>query len=181
MLLEPGPAGESFRRRLGAEFTETMRHEWFTLGMHLGYRYENSPICWPDGTEAPPDDPKDYVPSTCPGCRAPHAWLPPGPSTLDLFGPAFALLGFGADAGDVATMMAAAAHRSVSVRFSAVDSPEAAALYARKLVLVRPDGHVAWRGDRAPDDPVQVIDRVRGAAAECATVTPTATSVTSTR
>jgi hypothetical protein len=31
-------------------------------------------------------------------------------------------------------------------------------------VLVRPDGHVAWRGDEAPTDATTVIDRVRGAA-----------------
>jgi hypothetical protein len=32
---------------------------------------------------------------------------------------------------------------------------------------VRPDGHVAWRGDRAPDDPLAVIDCIRGASASC--------------
>ena len=31
-------------------------------------------------------------------------------------------------------------------------------------VLVRPDGHVAWRGDRIPEDALCVIDVVRGAA-----------------
>jgi hypothetical protein len=30
-------------------------------------------------------------------------------------------------------------------------------------VLVRPDGHVAWRSDTMPDDPLAVVDRVRGA------------------
>jgi len=29
--------------------TAIMRHEWFTLGIHLGYRYDASPIVWPDG------------------------------------------------------------------------------------------------------------------------------------
>ena len=33
----------------------------------------------------------------------------------------------------------------------------------RKLVLVRPDGHVAWREDACPDDASVLIDRVRGA------------------
>jgi hypothetical protein len=41
--------------------------------------------------------------------------------------------------------------------------PRIAALYERKLVLVRPDGHVAWRGDALPDDPLAVVDHVRGA------------------
>ncbi|MEA2981375.1 MAG: hypothetical protein QOF09_3198 [Alphaproteobacteria bacterium] len=39
--------------------------------------------------------------------------------------------------------------------------PEAAKIYERKLVLVRPYGHVAWRGDRAPT--LVRIDRVRRA------------------
>ena len=45
-----------------------------------------------------------------------------------------------------------------------LDEPEAVALYERRLVLVRPDGHVAWRADEAPDDADAMIDRVRGAA-----------------
>jgi hypothetical protein len=43
------------------------------------------------------------------------------------------------------------------------DAP-AEMLYERRLVLVRPDGHVAWRGDEVPADPLQVIDKIRGAA-----------------
>jgi hypothetical protein len=35
-------------------------------------------------------------------------------------------------------------------------------LYDRKLVLVRPDQHIAWHGDAA-EDAMAVIDRVRGA------------------
>src|ERR1700722_19880835 len=49
LLLDPTPAGDAFRQQLGAEFSAIMRHEWFTLGVHLGYRYEDSPICWPAG------------------------------------------------------------------------------------------------------------------------------------
>jgi 2-polyprenyl-6-methoxyphenol hydroxylase-like FAD-dependent oxidoreductase len=175
-ILDPAAEGDAFRQKLGAEFTEIMRHEWFTLGVHLGYRYVDSPICWPDGTTPPSDEPNRYVPSASPGCRAPHVWLAPGRSTLDLFGKGFALLGFGADAADVDALMSAARARGVPVTFTAIDHADAAAVYQRKLVLVRPDGHVAWRGDRAPEDALAAIDRVRGAAAN-ATVTPTVASV----
>ena len=48
-LLDATPQGEATRQRVGREFSETMRREWHTLGIHLGYRYEGSPICWPDG------------------------------------------------------------------------------------------------------------------------------------
>src|SRR5262245_20577832 len=113
LIVDPGADGEAFRKRLGAEFTEIMRHEWFTLGVHLGYRYVDSPICCADGTALPPDEPNRYTPSASPGCRAPHVWLAPGRSTLDLFGKAFALLGFGADSADVELLLAVARTRGV--------------------------------------------------------------------
>jgi hypothetical protein len=43
-----------------------------------------------------------------------------------------------------------------------IDDPDIAALYERNLVLIRPDGHVAWRGDTAPADVAEIIDTVRG-------------------
>jgi 2-polyprenyl-6-methoxyphenol hydroxylase-like FAD-dependent oxidoreductase len=156
-------AGAATREKLGREFTELMRHEWFTLGVHLGYRYEGSPICVSDGTAAPPDDPKVYVPTARPGHRAPHAWLADGRSTLDLFGRGFTLLGFGADATQAAPLLDAAKRRVVPLAFAAIGELHVAALYERRFVLVRPDGHVAWRGDAMPEDPLAVIDRVRGA------------------
>jgi 2-polyprenyl-6-methoxyphenol hydroxylase-like FAD-dependent oxidoreductase len=163
-LLDPTPEGARARERLGREFSELMRHEWFTLGTHLGYRYEHSPHLWPDGTSAPPDDPRTYVPNARPGHRAPHAWLADGRSTLDLFGRAFTLLGIGADASAAAPILAAAGARKVPMQFVPLDEPHLVGLYERGLVLVRPDGHVAWRDDRAPADPLALIDRVRGAA-----------------
>jgi 2-polyprenyl-6-methoxyphenol hydroxylase-like FAD-dependent oxidoreductase len=163
-LLDATPEGARARERLGREFSELMRHEWFTLGMHLGYRYDNSPICWPDGTSAPPDDPRTYVPTARPGHRAPHAWLADGRSTLDLFGRALVLLGLGADASAAAPILRAAGTRKVPMQFAPLDEPHLLGLYQRKLVLVRPDGHVAWRDDRAPADPLALIDRIRGAA-----------------
>jgi hypothetical protein len=43
------------------------------------------------------------------------------------------------------------------------ESADAKALYARALVLVRPDQHIAWRGDTEPAACVDLIDHVRGA------------------
>ena len=112
---------------------------------------------------APPDEAGDYVPSARPGSRAPHAWLRDGQSILDLFGRGFVLLRFGADAPDGAALTAAAAARGVPLETATVEETEAAALYERRLVLIRPDGHVAWRGDTLPGDAGALIDRVRGA------------------
>ncbi len=56
------------------------------------------------------------------------------------------------------------ATRTVPMEFVGIAEPHIAALYERQFVLVRPDGHVAWRGDRMPDEPLRLIDVVRGAA-----------------
>ena len=165
-LLDETRQGAATRAKVGREFAETMRREWFTLGIHLGYRYEGSPICWPDRTPPPPDEAKTYVPTARPGHRAPHAWLADGRSTLDLFGRGFALLGFGTGAAQAAPLLAAARRRNLPMSFHAIAEPQIAALYERKFVLVRPDGHVAWRDDEMPADALAVIDVVRGAAAQ---------------
>ena len=94
-IFEPGAAGDAARKEYGAWFTETMKREWYTLGIHLGYRYDASPIVWPDGTPAPPLEIATYTQTARPGARAPHAWLPDGRSTLDLFGRGFTLLRVG--------------------------------------------------------------------------------------
>jgi 2-polyprenyl-6-methoxyphenol hydroxylase-like FAD-dependent oxidoreductase len=163
-IADDTPAGAATRAKVGREFTETMRREWFTLGIHLGYRYEGSPICWPDGSPPPTDEARTYAPTARPGHRAPHAWLADGRSTLDLFGRGFTLLGFGARANEAAPLLEAARARRVPLEFTAIAEPHVAALYERRFVLVRPDGHVAWRDDRIPDDPLRLIDVVRGAA-----------------
>jgi hypothetical protein len=43
-----------------------------------------------------------------------------------------------------------------------LDQPEIIELYERRLVLVRPDGHVAWRADDLPPDPRALVDRIAG-------------------
>jgi 2-polyprenyl-6-methoxyphenol hydroxylase-like FAD-dependent oxidoreductase len=163
-IADDTPQGAATRAKVGREFTETMRHEWFTLGIHLGYRYEGSPICWPDGSPPARDEARTYVPTARPGHRAPHAWIADGRSTLDLFGRSFVLLGSGAEANEAAPLLEAARTRRVPIEFVSLAEPHIAALYERRFVLVRPDGHVAWRDDRMPDDPRCLIDVVRGAA-----------------
>ena len=131
--------------------------------MKTQYCYEKSPICIADGTPEPAEDPLRYTPSARPGTRAPHAWLAEGKSTLDLFGDGFTLLRFGATKADATGIANAAATRGVPLRIEDIADDEIARVYERKLVLVRPDDHIAWRGDTCPDDPLALIDRVRGA------------------
>jgi 2-polyprenyl-6-methoxyphenol hydroxylase-like FAD-dependent oxidoreductase len=158
-----GPEADAIRAAYGAWFTGTMRHEWFMNGFHLGYRYDESPIVWPDGTPAPPLERSTYTQTARPGARAPHVALPDGRSTLDLFGRGFALMRLGLDAPDGEGIVQAAAETGVPLRVVALDFPAVREAYQRALVLVRPDGHVAWRADAEPRDARAVIDVVRGA------------------
>jgi hypothetical protein len=169
-IFQAGPVGDAARTDYGRWFTETMRHEWFTLGFHLGYRYDTSPIVCADGTPAPPLPTASYVQTARPGARAPHAWLPDGRSILDLFGRGFVLLRLGRDAPDAASMRLAASQAGVPLEVIDLDVPDVSELYQRRLVLVRPDGHVAWRADELPADARAVIEVVRGAS-DCASLT----------
>ena len=154
-------AGTTARRDMGDTILSKQTKKFITDGIALGYRYANSAIVCADGTPEPINDISVYHPTSWPGARAPHAWVSEGQSTLDLFGHGFHLLGFGK--ADGSALESALTARGAPVSSTQIDDPQIAELYERKLVLVRPDGHVAWRGDALPDNPAAVADTVRGA------------------
>jgi putative polyketide hydroxylase len=129
-------------------------------GMIFGASYESAAVI-PDGTApAPVANPvTDHVPSARPGARAPHVWLDREGarlSTLDLFGKGFVLLaGRGASEWRTAAGGVEATSRVPFEAFT-VGGPGTLADPERRwesvygveadcAVLVRPDGHVAWR------------------------------------
>ena len=97
-----------------------------------------------------------------PGCRAPHFWLRDGRSLYDALGDGYGLIRFDKSAA-IDRVVAAAKKRAMPLAVLDVDDTKAGELYARKLVLVRPDRHVAWRGDAEPDAALELIDHLRGA------------------
>jgi hypothetical protein len=161
LVLDDTPAGEAQRRAVGDQMNAMLASEWHSFGVAMGYRYDASPIVIPDGVPPTPDEPGDYVQTARPGHRAPHAWLADGRSTIDLFGDGFTLLRLGF-VGDVTPLTAAAADRGVPLRVVVVDDPAIARLYERRLVLVRPDGMVAWRADSLPDNVSALLSTVTG-------------------
>jgi hypothetical protein len=104
-----------------------------------------------------------FASTTAPGCRVPHVWVEARRSLYDAMGPDYTLLRLDPTA-HVADIVAAAAKRGLPLAVLDVRSREASELYRHKLVLVRPDQHVAWRGDAEPADPLDLVDLVRGAA-----------------
>ncbi len=162
-IFAPGPAGDAARKDYGDWYTERMWHEWHTIGIHIGYRYDHSPIVVGDGTSPPPFEVPNYIQTSHAGCRAPHVWLKDGRSTLDLYGKGFVLLRLGANPPDVALLLLAAHKRAVPMWAIDIDEPEVTQAYERRLALVRPDGHVAWRSDALPADSLALVDTIRGA------------------
>jgi 2-polyprenyl-6-methoxyphenol hydroxylase-like FAD-dependent oxidoreductase len=104
-------------------------------GIEFGYRY--------DGVAG---DPVVYTPTTAPGARLPSVFLHDGSALYDRLGPWFTLLRFG-DA-DPSPLIDTA---PVPLETVIVDDSSVAPIYEAKLVLVRPDTHVAWRGDHCDD------------------------------
>ncbi|KGO63929.1 Monooxygenase, FAD-binding [Penicillium italicum] len=164
-VLDSGPEADEQRRALGDNMAANMRQEFQSLGLALGYNYSESPLIVPDGSPAPLDDPEIYMQTARPGHRAPHYWLSEGRSTIDLFGGGFVLLCFGDKTEGDAEIEVLAKKLSIPFETASIKNSDVAKLYDRRLVLVRPDGMVAWRGDVLPEDVQGLLDQVRGVSA----------------
>jgi len=154
--------GERSRRRLGREILDLGNLENEADGIEFGYRYDSSPVICHEPHTAPAAHMHAYTPSTQPGARPPSLFLEDGQAIFDLFGTGFTLLRF--DDIDVDALVAAAAERGMPLKVVDIRDDHARALYQRDLVLIRPDHHVAWRGNAVTDRSDTVLDRVRGAA-----------------
>jgi 2-polyprenyl-6-methoxyphenol hydroxylase-like FAD-dependent oxidoreductase len=165
---EEGPRGEAARREVGRLTYEINVQQYACAGLNFGAYYDQSPIIAYDDTAQPSYTMSSYTPSTVPGCRTPHFFRGDGSSLYDAMGPEFTLLRLDPSL-DVTALAGAAGEKRVPLRIldvgiSDVSQREAAAYDGGRLVLSRPDQHVAWRGNSVPVDPVALIDRIRGAA-----------------
>lgn len=163
-LEEDGPRGDEARALTG-DLLRCYGERTHSLGVQLGARYDGSPIVIPDG-EPPADSWGMYTPSSVPGGRAPHLWLDEwhgqGGSLFDRLGPGFTLLRLGGHAPASKPLEAAAQAHGMPLAVLDIDHADARDLYERDLVLIRPDQHVAWRGDRLPADPDELVTRTTG-------------------
>jgi 2-polyprenyl-6-methoxyphenol hydroxylase-like FAD-dependent oxidoreductase len=160
----PGAGGEALRQQLGESTYRLNVVQFCCAGLNFGYFYDRSPIIVADDEAPPPYTMGTFTASTVPGCRAPHFWLADGRSLYDAFGPAYTLLRFAREV-DAAPLVEAAAMRRVPLTLVDIDAAATAvpSVYRHPLVLCRSDQHVAWRGDRVPEAPTQVLDVLRGA------------------
>ncbi|MFC7514610.1 FAD-dependent monooxygenase [Herbaspirillum sp. GCM10030257] len=162
-LEDDSEIGSRLRSEVGQRIQLAKLREFSTLGVVLGYHYDQSPVIVSDGTVAPAKDFINYVPSARPGHRAPHAWMHDGTSLYDHFGMGFTLLVTDDVGDDIVETVRRQAH-AAGVPLVVLRPIEAgiAQLYGSRLTLIRPDQHVAWRGDDWPPHSMYLFERVTG-------------------
>ena len=122
------------------------------IGAELGYHYAGSPLVAAETGDAPPYDFIDYTPSTLPGVRLPHVWLDDGRAVQDCIGDGYTLLRLGGSQRDTSALARGVRARSARrSRRSICRDRRARDIYGHDLMLVRPDLHVVWRGNAAPE------------------------------
>jgi 2-polyprenyl-6-methoxyphenol hydroxylase-like FAD-dependent oxidoreductase len=158
---EDSASGAAARARVGKAAYELNVQQFACAGLNYGYFYDRSPLIFYDGEAQPGYTMFDYTASTVPGCRTPHFWLKDGRSLYDAMGPGYTLLRFDPSI-DVSAFEREASNHHVPVAVLDVPLNEP---YRHKLLLSRPDQHVAWRGDALPADVAALLNRLRGARA----------------
>lgn len=158
------PSGAAARAAMAPDILAAKTREFRALGIVLGQCYDGSPLVVADGSAAPAFDPMTYTATARPGARAPHVWLSQETSLYDQFGAGITLLvaDDAANAGDAAAMGAAAERLSIPFKAIAPKHPGLRDLYGARFALIRPDQHVAWRGDHI--DPAACAAILRTAA-----------------
>jgi hypothetical protein len=158
------PDGEVIRTQFGQRAYELNTPQYACGGLNFGYFYDDSPLIAYDGESAPGYSMGEFTTSTVPGCRAPHVWLADGRSLYDALG-----LGYGVvrrdTSLDISTLQAAADQRGMPFTCVDLGGADGAEAYDHALVIVRPDQHVAWRGEEPPEDPGDILDLLTGMSA----------------
>ncbi len=134
------------------------------VGAEWAYSYAGSPLIVEEAGNAPVWETSRYAPHARPGVRLPHMWLRDGQPIQDVLGDGYTFLDLrGGDSGAEASALAAAfAALGAPLALLRLDESEMRAVYGRPLLLLRPDLHVAWRGDHLPDDPSALARQVTG-------------------
>jgi hypothetical protein len=133
-------------------------------GAELGYHYAGSPLVAAEAGEPPAVDFIDYHPTTWPGARLPHMWLDDGTAMQDRigYGHGFTLLRLGGSQAGVGALARAFAGLRAPLQVLDIADARPREVYGHDLLLLRPDLHVAWRGNCLPDDGVRLAAMVTG-------------------
>ena len=141
--------GQASRQKFGQDLYDLNVQQYCCAGLNFGYYYDQSPVIVYDEERAPDYSMGSFTPSTVPGCRAPHFWLPDGQSAYDALGPAYTLLCFKQAVSTDVMALQTQAH-ALGMPLTVLDVSGVSDLppeYKHALVLVRSDAHTVWRGN----------------------------------
>jgi 2,4-dichlorophenol 6-monooxygenase len=152
---------------------EVLEH-FAAIGQDLGFAYDASPIVIDDGQARPDIHVSTYIPNASPGSRAPHVQLssPAGGSLLDSLDGSFVVLTTPAGSAwsDAVSTLEASQSPAIRVRslvvgdHVAIEQPEVFldvyGIEPDGCVVVRPDGHIAFRSRCGNDEPVLTLRHV---------------------
>jgi 2-polyprenyl-6-methoxyphenol hydroxylase-like FAD-dependent oxidoreductase len=142
------PADAAKRATVGRQIASLGNFENEAWGTEQGYRYDSSPVILSEPGYPPSFDMLKVTPSTWPGSILPHMFLADGTALYDHLGKWFTLLAF--EEADTSELEAAAKSLGMPLSIIHIRDPMTRCLYEKPLILVRPDQHVAWRGDVLP-------------------------------
>ena len=143
------PEGAALRAEIAASATINHRRMHDMRGVEFGYSYAGSPLIAYEPGNIPEWDTCVYTPHTRPGVRIPHMWLRDGRAIQDVLGDDYTLLDL---RGDCQTEALERAFRALGAPLSVLrlDEPHVREVYECSTLLLRPDLHIAWRGQELP-------------------------------
>ena len=147
------------RTKLAQDIAVIGNAENESWGVELGYRYDDSPVIVHE-MDRGEIDLLTYRPNTAPGARLPHVFLEDGVSIHDRLGLYFTLVVVGE--GSSAAIEREAQRLDIPLEVLRLARPDLRPVYERNYLLVRPDQHVAWRGDALPGDTATLLRQIIG-------------------
>jgi 2-polyprenyl-6-methoxyphenol hydroxylase-like FAD-dependent oxidoreductase len=161
-IADDTPEGRAAARNLARIADVEQRKTNEMIGAERGYCYRNSPIIYDEDGPEPFYDHREYIPTTYPGSRLPNYWLADGRPLQDDLAEGFTILRICADQEDTSELESRFRQLGVPVDVCDLGDPQALEVYGKKIIVLRPDLHVVWRGDRLSDMPQDLPARAAG-------------------
>ena len=148
-------AGELIKRHLIQVADSEQRKGNRMIGAELGYRYVDSP-CIDNIPGGPEHRVGKYNPNVWPGSRLPHCWLDDGSALQDQLPETYILLSLGKKSLDTSKLRQSYEKIGAPVTEVRIESNRLRDLYGFDFLILRPDMHVVWRGNDAPQNPQEI-------------------------
>lgn len=139
-------------------------NELSVAGRHLDSvpNYEGSSIVVGSAPDATPGIHSKHSFVARPGHHLAPQLLSSGRNVYEELGTGFTLLAFGAEDASIAALRETAARVGIPLTTVQDDPGAARSRYEARLILVRPDQFVAWAGDEAPREPIDLMKKLAG-------------------